>query len=185
MAVRQIAGGDRLEKKIRHTRVGKIRQWRQRYARPVLEKLWQWLEQQKDMCPESSALGKAIAYTLKRRIILSRFLGDGALPLDNNRCERAIRPVVTGRSNWLFAGSAAAGERTARIMSLPETAKMNSLEPHAWLTDVLQGRKIIWMRCCLCRGSPSETETPDKKPPMSVLRTCAPDNVNSGNPRPT
>lgn len=124
----------RLEKKIRHTRVEKIRQWRQRYARPVLEKLWQWLEQQKDMCPESSALSKAIAYALKRRITLSRFLGDGALPLDNNRCERAIRPVVMGRSNWLFAGSAAAGECTAR----PETAKMNGLEPHAWLTDVLQ-----------------------------------------------
>ena len=138
MAVRQIAGLYRLEKKIRHRPVEKIRQWRQRYARPVLEKLWQWLEQQKDACPESSALGKAITYALKRRVTLSRFLEDGALPLDNNRCERAIRPVVMGRSNWLFAGSAAAGERAAKIMSLLETAKMNGLDPHAWLTDVLQ-----------------------------------------------
>ncbi|HCG3096934.1 TPA: IS66 family transposase [Klebsiella pneumoniae] len=138
MAVRQIAGLYRLEKKIRHRPVEKIRQWLQRYARPVLEKLWQWLEQQKDACPESSALGKAITYALKRRVTLSRFLEDGALPLDNNRCERAIRPVVMGRSNWLFAGSAAAGERAAKIMSLLETAKMNGLDPHAWLTDVLQ-----------------------------------------------
>lgn len=113
-------------------------QWRQRYARPVLEKLWQWLEQQKDACPESSALGKAITYALKRQVTLSRFLENGALPLDNNRSERAIRPVVMGRSNWLFAGSAAAGERAEKIMSLLETAKMNGLDPHAWLTDVLQ-----------------------------------------------
>ena len=138
MAVRQIAGLYRLEKKIRQRPVEKIRQWRQRYARPMLDRLWEWLELQKNGCPESSALGKAITYALKRRVTLSRFLEDGALPLDNNRCERAIRPVVMGRSNWLFAGSVAAGERAARIMSLLETAKMNALDPHAWLTDVLQ-----------------------------------------------
>ena len=137
IAIRQIAGLYRLEKKIRHRPVKKIRQWRQRYARPALEKLWQWLEQQKEACPESSALGKAINYILKRRETLSRFLDDGSLPLDNNRCERAIRPVVMGGSNWLFAGSLAAGSRAAQIMSLLETAKMNGLEPHAWLTDVL------------------------------------------------
>jgi transposase len=143
MAVRQIAGLYRLEKKIRHRPTEKIRQWRQRYARPILEKLWQWLEQQKNACPESSALGKAIAYALKRRVTLSRFLEDGALPLDNNRCERAIRPVVMGRSNWLFAGSVAAGERAAKIMSLLETAKLNGLEPHAWLSDVLKRLPLL------------------------------------------
>lgn len=138
MAVRQIAGLYRLEKKIRHRPVEKIRQWRQRYARPILEKLWEWLEQQKSASAENSALGKAVAYVLKRRMTLSRFLDDGALPLDNNRCERAIRPVVMGRSNWLFAGSEAAGERAAKIMSLLETARLNGLEPHAWLSDVLK-----------------------------------------------
>ncbi|HHA1936398.1 IS66 family transposase [Enterobacter ludwigii] len=137
MAVRQIAGLYRLEKRIRHRPAEKIRQWRQRYSRPIVDKLWLWLEQQKDACPESSALGKAINYILKRRETLSRFLDDGSLPLDNNRCERAIRPVVMGRSNWLFAGSVAAGTRAAQIMSLLETAKMNGLEPHAWLADVL------------------------------------------------
>lgn len=138
MAVSQIAGLYKLEKKIRHRPVEKIRQWRQRYARPMLEKLWQWLEQQQNACPESSALGKAIAYALKRRETLWRFLDDGSLPLDNNRCERAIRTVVMGRKSWLFAGSAVAGERATKIMGLLETAKMNGLEPHAWLTDVLR-----------------------------------------------
>ena len=58
--------------------------------------------------------------------------------MENNRAERAIRPVAMGRANWLFAGSLAAGERAAQIMGLLETAKMNGLEPHAWLTDVLK-----------------------------------------------
>lgn len=138
MAVKQIAGLYRLEKKIRHRPAEKLRQWRQRYARPMLDNLWLWLEEQARSCAPGSALYKAINYTLKRRVALSRFLEDGALPLDNNRCERAIRPVVMGRSNWLFAGSVAAGERAAKIMSLLETAKMNGLEPHAWLTDVLK-----------------------------------------------
>ncbi|MCS4266476.1 transposase [Serratia sp. BIGb0163] len=137
MAVRQITGLYRLEKKIRHRPVEKIRQWQQRDSRAVIDKLWRWLEQQKDTCPESSALGKVINYMLKRRETLSRFLDDGSLPLDNNRCERAIRPVVMGRSNWFFAGSLAAGTRAPQIMSLLETAKMNGLGPHAWLTDVL------------------------------------------------
>ncbi|MCX8980849.1 IS66 family transposase [Citrobacter portucalensis] len=137
MAVRQLAGLYRLDKKIRHRPTEKIRQWRQRYSRPIVDKLWLWLEQQKEACPESSSLGKAINYMLKRRETLSRFLDDGSLPPDNNRCERAIRSVVMGRSNWLFAGSVAAGARAAQIMSLLETAKMNGLEPNAWLTDVL------------------------------------------------
>lgn len=94
-------------------------------------------------CPENSALGKAIAYTLKRRLTLSRFVEGGALPLDNNRCEQAIRPVVMGRSNWLFAGSVTAGERAAKIMSLLETAKMNGLEPHACLNDVLKRLPLL------------------------------------------
>lgn len=61
----------------------------------------------------------------------------------NNVCERAIKTVVMGRKSWLFAGSRMAGERAARIMSLLETAKLNGLEPHAWLTDVLN-RLPLW-----------------------------------------
>ncbi|MGJ7761342.1 IS66 family transposase [Escherichia coli] len=78
-----------------------------------------------------------MVYALSHRVELSRFLEDGAVPLDNNVCERAIKNVVLGRKSWLFAGSQMAGERAAQIMSLLETAKRNGLEPHAWLTDVL------------------------------------------------
>ncbi|TWP97906.1 IS66 family transposase, partial [Escherichia coli] len=77
------------------------------------------------------ALHKAIVYALSHRVELSRFLEDGAVPLDNNVCERAIKNVVLGRKSWLFAGSQMAGERAAQIMSLLETAKRNGLEPHA------------------------------------------------------
>ncbi len=81
----------------------------------------------------------AINYILNRRDELSCILGDGAVSLDNNICERAIRPVVMGQKAWLFAGSLMAGNRAAQIqiMSLLETAKRNGLESHAWLTDVL------------------------------------------------
>ncbi|EKG4842724.1 IS66 family transposase [Escherichia coli] len=137
MALRKIAGLYRIEKLIRERPVEKIRQWRQRYSRPIVNDLFAWLEEQEPCCPPEGPLNKAINYILNRRDELSCFLGDGAVPLGNNICERAIRPVVMGRKAWLFAGSLMAGNRAAQIMSLLETAKRNGLEPHAWLTDVL------------------------------------------------
>ncbi|AAZ91186.1 putative IS orf, fragment [Shigella sonnei] len=80
--------------------------------------LFAWLEEQEPCCPPDGPLNKAINYILNRRDELSCFLGDGAVPLDNNICERAIRPVVMGRKAWLFAGSLMAGNRAAQIMSL-------------------------------------------------------------------
>ncbi|EOK8985809.1 transposase [Escherichia coli] len=108
-----------------------------RYVRPILEEQWSWLEELEPQCSPGRALHKAIVYALSHRMELSRFLEDGAVPLDNNVCERAIKNVVLGRKSWLFAGSQMAGERAAQIMSLLETAKRNGLESHAWLTDVL------------------------------------------------
>lgn len=110
-----------------------------RYSKPKLDALWTWLEQQVEACPPNSALYKAIQYALNHKTELCRFLDDGGLPLYNNRCERAIRPVVMGRSNWLFAGSLAAGQRSAKIMSLLETARLNGLKPYTykWLKSVL------------------------------------------------
>jgi transposase len=138
MAVRKIAGLYRLEKKVNHRPADKIRQWRKRYAKPILDDLWAWLTEQEAACPPGGALHKAIVYALSHRVELSVFLNDGAVALDNNVCERAIKTVVMGRKSWLFAGSRMAGARAAQIMSLLETAKRNGLEPHAWLTDVLQ-----------------------------------------------
>ena len=69
---------------------------------------------------------------------LTRYLGDGRLPPDNNWIENRIRPIAIGRSNWLFAGSLRAGQRAAAIMSLIGSAKMNGLDPYAYLRDVLE-----------------------------------------------
>jgi hypothetical protein len=76
-------------------------------------------------------------YGLARWDALLRFLDDGRVEIDNNAAERALRGVALGRKNWLFAGSDAGGARTAAIYSLVETAKLNGLDPEAWLRDVL------------------------------------------------
>ncbi|EAP1707827.1 IS66 family transposase [Salmonella enterica] len=129
-----------LEERIRSRSPENKVRWRRRYIKPLLDKLYTWLTEQRDACAPGSALYKALNYPLKEKTwpSLVRFLEDGRVPMENNRAERAIRPVAMGRSSWLFAGSLAAGERAAQIMGLLETAKMNGLEPHAWLTDVLK-----------------------------------------------
>ncbi|HED5898382.1 TPA: IS66 family transposase [Salmonella enterica] len=137
-ALKMIHGLYSLEKKIRHRSPEKRRQWRQRYAKPQLNTLWAWLTAQEQKCAPGSALHKAIKYALSHKTELSRFVDDGALPLDNNRCERAIRQVVMGRKTWLFAGSLQAGYRAAAVMSLLETARLNGVEPYGWLKQVLE-----------------------------------------------
>lgn len=76
-------------------------------------------------------------YALSRWAALEVYLDDGTVEIDNNAAERAIRPIAVGRNNWLFAGSNAGGERTANILTLIETAKLNGLEPERYMTDVL------------------------------------------------
>ncbi len=80
---------------------------------------------------------KAIDYSLKRWPALTRFLDDGRLCMSNNAAERALRGIAVGRHNWTFAGSDAGGERAAAIYTLIETAKLNDVDPRAWLADVL------------------------------------------------
>ena len=88
--------------------------------------------------PEGSATARAIDYSLNRWTALTRYLGDGRLPPDNNWIENRIRPIALGRNNWLFAGSLRAGQRAAAIMSLIGSARMNELDPYAYLRDVLE-----------------------------------------------
>lgn len=139
MALKMMSHLFRLEKKISHRPPEKIRLWRRRYIKPLLDQLHTWLTEQEKACPPGGALHKAISYPLKKETwpTLVQILANGSIPVHNNRAERTIRPVAMGRKSWLFAGSQAAGTRAAQIMSLLETAKMNGLEPHAWLTDVL------------------------------------------------
>jgi transposase len=97
-----------------------------------------WLERELARVPPRSALADAIRYALGRWEGLCLFLADGRVDLDNNPVERSIRPVALGRKNHLFAGSDGGGARWAVVASLIETAKMNGVEPFAYLRDVLE-----------------------------------------------
>jgi hypothetical protein len=82
-------------------------------------------------------VAKAIDYMLRRWVSFSRFLDDGRICLTNNAAERALRGIALGRKAWLFAGSDRGGERAAAVYSLIVTAKLNNVDPRAWLADVL------------------------------------------------
>lgn len=110
---------------------------RQEMAIPIAEKLHEWMLAKRELVPEGSATAKALDYSLKRWVALTRYLNDGAVPIDNNRVENTIRPWALGRSNWLFAGSLRSGKRAAAIMSLIQSARMNGHDPFAYLKDVL------------------------------------------------
>jgi hypothetical protein len=83
-------------------------------------------------------IAKAMDYMLKRWPAFTRFLGDGRICLSNNAAERALRRIALGRRSWLFAGSDRGGERAATIYTLIATAKLNGVDPQAWLADVLR-----------------------------------------------
>ena len=110
---------------------------RQRNARPRIDALAAWLDAQLTMIPGKSKLAGAIRYARWRWQALSRYLDDGRLEISNNAAENAIRPVALGRKNWLFAGSDAGGERAAVFYTLIRTARLNGVEPEAYLRDVL------------------------------------------------
>lgn len=110
---------------------------RQARAKPLLDALRRWLEQERDKLPRKSETVKAIQYTLGRWPSLARYAEDGRIEIDNNAAERALRAVAIGRKNYLFAGSDSGGERAAAIYSLIGTAKLNGIDPQAYLREVL------------------------------------------------
>jgi transposase len=125
------------EREVRGLKPDERRRIRQERSDKVAKALLQWLQQQRALVPEGSATAKAIDYSLRRWDALTRFIDDGDLPVDNNWVENQIRPIATGRSNWLFAGSLRAGQRAAAVMSLLHSAKLNGHDPYAYLKDVL------------------------------------------------
>jgi transposase len=106
-------------------------------TRPVLDTFHRWLLLKRQQATDGTAAARAIDYSLKRWDALIRFVDDGDLPIDNNNLENRIRPIALGRSNWLFAGSLRGGQRAAAVMSLLQSAKLNGIDPHAYLRDVL------------------------------------------------
>jgi transposase len=106
-------------------------------SRPLVIALETWLREQRARVSKNSETGKAIDYSLKRWAALTRFLDDGRLCMSNNAAERELRSIAVGRRNWTFAGSDEGGRRAAAIYTLIATAKLNDLDPQAWLADVL------------------------------------------------
>jgi transposase len=113
---------------------------RQRLVRPMVEDLHDWMRAERARMSKHNPVAKAINYMLDedgRWAAFSRFLDDGHICLTNNAAERALRGVALGRKAWLFAGSSRGGDRAAFMYSLIVTAKMNDVDPQAWLADVL------------------------------------------------
>lgn len=111
---------------------------RQEHSVPALADLHAWMEKTLPGVPPKSALGTALSYMRDYWSMLTRYPERGDLPVDNNRCENAIRPFVLGRKAWLFSDTTAGANASAVIYSLIETAKANGLEPYAWLRQVLR-----------------------------------------------
>jgi transposase len=105
---------------------------------PLLASLQQFLTDSRARAADNGASAKAIDYSLKRWEALSRYALTGDLPIDNNPVERSIRPVAIGKKNWLFVGSERSGQRAAIIQSLIGTAKLNGIDPQAWLKNTLE-----------------------------------------------
>jgi len=111
---------------------------RQKKSKPLLEALKTYLMNKKPSVPPASPIGKAIKYTLKRWPYLNTYLEDGRCEIDNNRCERAIKPFVMGRKAWLFANTPLGAHASARLFTLVETAKANHIEPRAYLEYIFK-----------------------------------------------
>lgn len=127
-----------IEKQIRKKPPDLKRQVRQLKAKPLFEALQAWLPTQLNKIPAKSALAGAIRYAVTRLKRLEVYLTDGRLAIDNNPAERCMRPIALGRKNFLFYGSDKGGERAAAAYTLLETAKLNGINPQAYLTWVFE-----------------------------------------------
>ena len=111
---------------------------RQKHVAPLVADLETWMRAARGKMSRHADVAKAMDYTLKRWDTFSRFTTNGRICLSNNAAERALRGVALGRKAWLFAGSDRGGERAAAMYSLIVTAKLNDIDPRAWLADVLR-----------------------------------------------
>lgn len=135
--IKRIAGLYAVEKQARGQPPEERVRLRQVHALPILDDLETWLQAQLTKISGKSELAKAIRYALTRMKKLRPYLDHGVLEADNNCAERALKPIAIGRKNFLFVGSEGGGKSAAIIYTLIETAKMNGVDPQAWLTWVL------------------------------------------------
>jgi transposase len=110
---------------------------RQQHIAPLVVELETWMRESRAKLSRHNPVAKAMDYMLTRWETFTRFLSDGRICLTNNAAERALRGIALGRKSWLFAGSDRGGDRAAAMYSLIYTAKLNDVDPRAWLADVL------------------------------------------------
>src|SRR5215210_2164533 len=135
--VRRIDALFEIERSINGQSAERRRAVRQELSAPLVADLESWLREQRAKLSRGNDLARAMDYLLKRWPAFTRFLDDGRICLSNNAAERALRGIALGRKSWLFAGSDRGGQRAAVLYSLIVTAKMNGVDPQAWLADVL------------------------------------------------
>ena len=136
-AIKRIADLYGVEKQARGKPPDERARIRQEKAKPTLDDLEVWLGAQLRRISAKTPLGGAIRYAITRLKRLRPYIDHGILELDNNTAERAMRPIALGRKNYLFMGSEGGGQSAAIAYTLIETAKLNGIDPQAWLTDVL------------------------------------------------
>ncbi len=136
-AVRRIDALFAIERSINSHSAERRRAVRQELSTPLVADLERWLREQRAKLSRGNDLARAMDYLLKRWTAFTRFLDDGRICLSNNAAERALRGIALGRKSWLFAGSDRGGQRAAAMYSLIVTAKLNDVDPQAWLADVL------------------------------------------------
>ena len=111
--------------------------FRREHIVPLVKDFEDWMRAERTKLSRHAEVAKAMDYMLKRWPAFTRFLDDGRICLSNNAAERALRGIALGRKAWLFAGSERGGERAAIMYTLIQTAKLNDIDPQAWLADVL------------------------------------------------
>lgn len=126
------------EAKEHHLSPEEIYKIRQEQARPILEKLHLYLQDIKPKTPPKGLLGKAITYALNHWIVVSRYIDDGRLDIDNNAAERCVKPFAVGRKNWLFSGTTESAKASGNIFSLIESAKIHDLKIFDYLKYVFE-----------------------------------------------
>jgi transposase len=137
-AVRRIDAIFAIERDINGRSAGDRRAARQERIVPLVADLEKWMRAERARLSRHADTAKAMNYMLKRWSAFTRFLDDGRICLTNNAAERALRGIALGRRAWLFAGSDRGGERAAAMYTLIATAKLNDINPQAWLADVLR-----------------------------------------------
>ena len=136
-AVRRIDALFAVERTINGLSAGDRLAVRQRESKPIVVDLETWMRAERARLSRHAETARAIDYMLTRWPAFTRFLDDGRICLSNNAAERALRGIALGRRAWLFVGSDRGGERAAAIYILIATAKLNDIDPQAWLADVL------------------------------------------------